>query len=167
MTRILIESLSPFVLALALTLATFTSGCEAPSDDTDLDADELLDIDIEQQLENRTQAELVCSAWPEAEDFLAEYAIAPCIEWTVLTDKLTLDSTSTEEQIPTAGCSQWQEHYFADTNVSCGGWGGGQCSGNNCCTLSIKYVRTCSACPPSVPTSCGAWTYAGTICTCG
>ncbi|PRQ08387.1 hypothetical protein [Enhygromyxa salina] len=166
MTRTLIQSLSPFVLVLALTLGLAT-GCDGLSDDADLDAlldaDEPLELGVEQQPQDFAEAEYVCSIDPDAAVSLPEHAAAPCNEW--LTDELTV--MSSEAQLPTAGCSQWQEHYFVETNISCGGWGGGSCTGTNCCTLARKYVRTCSACPPSVPTSCGGWTYAGTICACG
>ncbi len=167
------RTITTFLPSFTLALLVCVAGCDPQAgnpgtSEQQIDAD-ALELEIEQQLEEHDDADLVCSEWPEAdwlpEGPLAEHDIEPCLEWTDVSSELALSSP--DDQVPTATCNVWEETKWVGTNVSCGGWGGGSCSGSGCCTLDLKYVRTCSACPPSVPTSCGAWTFVGSFCGCG
>jgi hypothetical protein len=168
MNRIITTFLSSCTFVLLACVAACDPQTDDPAAHEQIAIDEL-ELLTEQQLEEHDGADLVCNEWPEAdwvpEGPIAEHDIEPCLEWTDEAGQLSV--ASPEEQVPTGACNVWQEQKWIETNVNCGGWGGGPCSGNYCCTLGLKYVRTCSACPPNVPTSCDGWTFVGSFCGCG
>lgn len=166
------RTIKTVLCTLSFVLLACATACdpqtEEPFASDQLDLSEI-DLVIEQQLEEHDDLDLVCNTWPDAdwqpEGAIAEHGLEPCIEWTDAAAELSLSAP--DNQVPVAGCNVWQETKIVNTGHNCGAWGGGECSGPNCCTIYVDYARTCSACPPNVPTSCGGWNFVSSGCGCG